>query len=160
MIDGDALEGGNSMNFKSMSIDKLVKLKDQVESALSSKVAETKRMLESNLAKLTGFGVGSMRGRRGTARGKVAPKYRNPENPSETWAGRGLKPRWLAAAIKAGKKLEYFSIASTGKKAPKKMRKTKTKVARGVGTKRTRKPRAAMRPRPAPTSSPAAAAQA
>jgi hypothetical protein len=33
-------------------------------------------------------------------RGPVAPKYRNPENPSETWAGRGLTPRWLAAAIK------------------------------------------------------------
>ena len=30
------------MNFKSMSIEKLVKLKDQVEGALSSKVAETK----------------------------------------------------------------------------------------------------------------------
>ena len=29
----------------------------------------------------------------------------------ETWAGRGLKPRWLTAAIKGGKKLEDFSIA-------------------------------------------------
>jgi H-NS histone family len=29
--------------------------------------------------------------------GPVAPKYRNPENPSEAWAGRGLKPRWLTA---------------------------------------------------------------
>jgi DNA-binding protein H-NS len=152
----DAPDGGNSMNFKSMSVDKLVKLKDQVESALSSKVAETKRMLESKLTKLTGFGVGSILGRRGAVRGKVAPKYRNPDNPSETWAGRGLKPRWLAAALKAGKKLEYFTIASTGKKPPKKMRKTKTKVARKVGTKRTRKPRAAARP--APTSSPVAAA--
>jgi hypothetical protein len=27
--------------------------------------------------------------------GAVAPKYRNPENPAETFAGRGLKPRWL-----------------------------------------------------------------
>jgi DNA-binding protein H-NS len=115
----DAPNGGDSVNFKSMSIDKLVKLKDQVETALSSKVAETKRMLESKLTKLTGFGVGSTPGRRGAVRSKVAPKYRNPDNPSETWAGRGLKPRWLAAALKAGKKLEYFSIASTGKKATK-----------------------------------------
>jgi hypothetical protein len=44
-------------------------------------------MLQSNLAKLTGVGAAPMRG--GT-RGKVAPKYRNPDNPSETWAGRGL----------------------------------------------------------------------
>ena len=42
--------------------------------------------------------------------GPVAPKYRNPENPAETWAGRGLKPRWLTAAIKSGKKLEDFAI--------------------------------------------------
>jgi DNA-binding protein H-NS len=42
--------------------------------------------------------------------GSVAPKYRNPENPTETWAGRGLKPRWLTATIKSGKKLEDFLI--------------------------------------------------
>ena len=60
-------------------------------------------------------------------RGSVAPKYRNPDNPAETWAGRGLKPRWLAAALKSGKKLEHFSIAApaktaTMKKMPKKTR--------------------------------------
>ena len=47
--------------------------------------------------------------------GSVAPKYRNSENPAETWAGRGLKPRWLAAAIKAGKELDDFLIPSAGK---------------------------------------------
>jgi DNA-binding protein H-NS len=143
------------MNFKSMSIEKLVKLKGQVESALSSKVAETRRMLQSNLAKLTGFGAASMRG---GARGKVAPKYRNPDNPSETWAGRGLKPRWLAAALKAGKKLEYFSIAQGGKKAVNKGRKTKAKVARKAPSKKPRRARPA--PRRAPGSSPGATVQA
>lgn len=44
------------------------------------------------------------------ATGKVAPKYRNPANPSETWAGRGKQPRWLAAQTGAGKKLEDFLI--------------------------------------------------
>ena len=61
----------------------------------------------------------------GGARGAVAPKYRNPDNPAETWAGRGLKPRWLAAALKAGHKLEDFSIEATGKRtkaAPRKAR--------------------------------------
>jgi DNA-binding protein H-NS len=48
-------------------------------------------------------------------RGAVAPKYRDPENPAETWAGRGLKPRWLAAALKSGKELEDFSIEASGK---------------------------------------------
>jgi len=41
---------------------------------------------------------------------KVAPKYRNPANPAETWAARGKQPRWLAAEIAKGKKLEDFAI--------------------------------------------------
>jgi hypothetical protein len=42
----------------------------------------------------------------------VAPKYRNPKDPSQTWAGRGLQPLWVREAIKAGKKLESFLIAN------------------------------------------------
>ncbi len=37
-------------------------------------------------------------------------KYRDPENPSNTWAGRGRKPKWLEAAEKKGKKLEDFEV--------------------------------------------------
>ena len=46
----------------------------------------------------------SRKSRKGIKLGKVAPKYRNPANPQETWAGRGHKPRWFAAALAAGKK--------------------------------------------------------
>lgn len=35
-------------------------------------------------------------------RGKVAPKYRNPANPSETWTGRGVSPKWVADLKAAG----------------------------------------------------------
>jgi DNA-binding protein H-NS len=42
--------------------------------------------------------------------GKVAPKYRNPANPKETWTGRGKQPRWLAAETAKGRKLEEFLI--------------------------------------------------
>jgi DNA-binding protein H-NS len=42
---------------------------------------------------------------------KLKPKYRNPENKTETWSGRGMQPKWLVAALKAkGRKLEDFSI--------------------------------------------------
>lgn len=42
---------------------------------------------------------------RGKAKiGKVKPKYRNPADPSQTWAGRGKRPRWFADALAAGKK--------------------------------------------------------
>ena len=33
---------------------------------------------------------------------KVAPKYRNPSNSSETWAGRGRAPAWAQAMKNAG----------------------------------------------------------
>ena len=42
--------------------------------------------------------------------GKVAPKYRNPDNASETWTGRGKQPRWLAAQTGQGRKLDEFLI--------------------------------------------------
>lgn len=41
---------------------------------------------------------------------EVKPLYRNPENPSETWSGRGNKPRWLASKLKSGKTVEEFRI--------------------------------------------------
>lgn len=41
---------------------------------------------------------------------KLPPKYRNPANPTETWAGRGQQPRWLAALTAKGRKVEDFLI--------------------------------------------------
>ena len=43
-------------------------------------------------------------------RGKVAAKYANPANNSETWTGRGRQPKWVEAAIKEGKTLEEMAI--------------------------------------------------
>ena len=48
--------------------------------------------------------------RAGRKLGKVAPKYRNPENPRETWTGRGKQPRWLAAYTAKGRNLGEFVI--------------------------------------------------
>jgi DNA-binding protein H-NS len=64
--------------------------------------------------------------------GPVAPKYRNPENPEETRAGRGLKHRWLAAAIKAGKQLDDFLIPGAVKASAAKPTK-KTRRVRKAG---------------------------
>jgi DNA-binding protein H-NS len=106
-----------------------VALKNKVDAAISTKISERCRELESELSKLSGFGGRGKAikfGRSGT-RSPVAPKYRNPENQTETWAGRGLKPRWLSAAIKGGKKQEDFLIPGATKgsaaKQPKKTRK-------------------------------------
>jgi DNA-binding protein H-NS len=114
------------MNLKSMSIDKLSKLRSQVEAALSARIIEERRNLQSQLGRLSHLSASGLKGGRGGPRGAVPPKYLNPDNPAETWAGRGLTPRWLAAALKSGKKLEDFSINGSVRKArgaPKKVRK-------------------------------------
>jgi DNA-binding protein H-NS len=116
------------MALKTMPIGKLQQLKSQVEAAISAKVTERRRELETELSKLAGFGGGgkAVKFAGGGRMGPVAPKYRNPENPTETWAGRGLKPRWLTAAIKSGKKLEDFAIEgikASAAKQPKRTRK-------------------------------------
>ncbi|GHA85519.1 H-NS family nucleoid-associated regulatory protein [Cognatilysobacter bugurensis] len=55
--------------------------------------------------------AGKAAARKSAAKGsKVAPKYRNPENPDETWSGRGKQPRWLAAYTGQGRSLDEFKI--------------------------------------------------
>jgi len=39
---------------------------------------------------------------------KVAAKYKDDQGNS--WSGRGLKPKWLTAALAAGKKIEDFAV--------------------------------------------------
>lgn len=39
---------------------------------------------------------------------KVAAKYLGPNG--ETWSGRGLMPRWLAALVKQGRQKEDFAV--------------------------------------------------
>jgi DNA-binding protein H-NS len=101
------------MALQSMTVEKLMKLKEDVEAVLATKISAERQALQAELSKLDQLS-GAPKSRRGAARGSVAPKYRNPENPSETWAGRGLRPRWLSAALKAGKKVEDFAISSSG----------------------------------------------
>jgi len=42
--------------------------------------------------------------------GKVAPKYRDPDNRRNTWSGRGSQPRWLAEKVKRGHSAADFLI--------------------------------------------------
>jgi DNA-binding protein H-NS len=59
---------------------------------------------------LTGKAGKSSRGK--SAKGKTAKvpaKYRD-SSTGETWSGRGLQPRWLKAALAAGRKLDEFTL--------------------------------------------------
>ena len=97
---------------KSMPLDKLVELRSRIDATLASKVAEQRHALQSELSKLGRVRPNGWRRIGARPGGVVAPKYRNPDNPAETWAGRGLKPRWMTAAMRRGRKLEYFLISA------------------------------------------------
>jgi DNA-binding protein H-NS len=96
-------------NLSSMSINELLKLRDDIGKVLSRRANE----LRSQLSKLGGQ-VGP-RGRPSSLRGrKVPPKYRSPSG--ETWAGRGARPLWLVEALKRGRKIEHFLIDKSARK--------------------------------------------
>ena len=88
-------------NLSAMSIDAIVKLREDINQILDRKANE----LRNQLSMLDGGAAqpkGSLKGK------KIPPKYRGPSG--ETWAGRGVKPRWLVAALKKGKKADDFLI--------------------------------------------------
>ena len=102
----------NRNNFKSMSTDELWALHEEVAARLATSLLAEKRLLEDRLKQLKG-GVEaepkkSFAGRRPYP--TVVPKFRNPDRPSETWAGRGKTPRWLVAKLKSGKRIDDFRI--------------------------------------------------
>lgn len=45
----------------------------------------------------------------GSKGSKVAVKYRNAAT-GDTWSGRGLQPKWLKAALAAGRRIEEFAV--------------------------------------------------
>jgi len=111
----------SKLNLSSLTIDELWALHEEVGAVLSEKLTAEKRELEHRLAKLSGGRFEQTRnrhaalnvGERRVGRRKyppVLPKFQNPNDPSETWAGRGKQPRWLVSQLKAGKKINDFLI--------------------------------------------------
>ena len=111
------------LNLASMSVDEMWRLHEEIGRVLSVRLTSEKRELEKRLAQLRrekethqldSVVAQSLkdvpRARRKYPR--VFPKYRNPNEPSETWSGRGKQPRWLAAALKTGHTIEEFAIGS------------------------------------------------
>ena len=112
-------------DFASLSVDDLMELYERAGAVLADKLEDEKRKLEKRLAQLR-RSSGSERGREPdrspAARLKrhyppVLPKFRNPVDPTQTWAGRGKQPRWLTSQIKAGKKMDDFLIDRQKRKA-------------------------------------------
>jgi DNA-binding protein H-NS len=55
------------------------------------------------MVKEHGFEISDLFGRGRKGKGTVAVKYRDLQNPANTWTGRGRMPRWMTAAMKGVK---------------------------------------------------------
>ena len=116
-----------TIKLKAMSVGNLLGLRAEVDRHLS----QHRKNLEELLSQIGGYtksyiGVDRSNPTKGT---KVKPKYRGPKG--ETWAGRGMRPVWLAALIKQGHRLEEFAIgrkqAASSKRMPTKKSSKKAK---------------------------------
>ena len=105
-------------SIKSMTFKELIKTKVEIEATIYSRMqAEQGRQLKKAMSEIgtvasarAGGNYGS-RGRHALKGRKLPVRFRNPKNRKETWAGRGLKPRWLVAALKGKKnKLADFAV--------------------------------------------------
>ncbi len=103
-----------AVDLKNLSRADLLKLQKDVATALQKaekRMKQDARIAAEKAAAEFGFSLDDLTG--GAAKGKktVSPaKYRNPKNPSETWTGRGRKPRWLNDAIAAGTDISELEI--------------------------------------------------
>jgi DNA-binding protein H-NS len=109
-------------SYGSMTIDELWLLYEELGQVLSVRLSSEKRELEKRLAQLQRENKTRASGAIDTTSApkerrqypRVLPKYCNPDEPSETWSGRGKTPRWLAAALKTGHTMDEFAIRDAG----------------------------------------------
>ncbi|WP_444453576.1 trans-acting regulatory protein HvrA [Rhodobacter capsulatus] len=102
------------MDIDALSLNELKALRSKVDRAIVTyedrKKKEALAELEE-IARKMGYPLAEIMAVAGTKpRKTVAAKYANPENPSETWTGRGRKPKWVEAALAAGKSLDDLTI--------------------------------------------------
>jgi len=112
------------LNLNAMTVEKLWQLYAEISRVLWDRLTSEKLELEKGLARLSPAmkvepsdqpEALSSKGLANVPRRKyprVFPKFRNPQVPSETWSGRGKQPRWLSAALKAGRKIDEFVITN------------------------------------------------
>jgi DNA-binding protein H-NS len=103
-------------------MNNLIDIQNQIailqKQAEEIKAQEFNKTVEEIKAKMTAFGItvadlegGKNRPRKPGATKSANPapaKYRGPNG--ETWSGRGLMPRWLAALVAQGQSKDSFAI--------------------------------------------------
>ena len=104
-----------AMNVDSLSLKELKDLQSQVARAIGSFEDRKKKQALAELdekAREMGYTLAELTGAAGKTRKRApaAAKYANPADASDTWSGRGRKPRWFVAALNAGKSPEDLMI--------------------------------------------------
>lgn len=101
-----------SQKIKDLTVAELNELKDSIEEVIEKRkreeVAELRRQIDSLLGN-SGITLEDIQNAKAPSK-TVRPKYRNPEDSTQTWTGRGRRPTWLDQKINAGSKLEDFII--------------------------------------------------
>ena len=82
-------------------------LKDKQDSKKKEIIVQIKELAASIGVNVVIQGDDKRSARKGI---KVAAKYRNPEDPLQTWTGRGVAPKWMQALINAGRDKSEFEI--------------------------------------------------
>lgn len=107
----------NVKRISSMTFDELIRNKMKIEAAIYSLIDTERQQLKKTMNKVEKLssikinGSNKLRGRQSLKGRKLPVRFRNPKNRTETWAGRGLRPRWLVAALRGGrKKLSDFAV--------------------------------------------------
>ncbi|HYU30641.1 MAG TPA: H-NS histone family protein [Thermoanaerobaculia bacterium] len=100
----------NSIDLSKLSLEELEGLAREIETEITGRrQAEKERVLQQmrELAASIGTTPEDLFRRTGKVAEKVtAVKYRHPDDPSLTWAGRGKRPQWVVDALAAGKTLD------------------------------------------------------
>ncbi|MBF0275942.1 MAG: H-NS histone family protein [Nitrospinae bacterium] len=102
-----------------LNLEELIELQGAVTQFITGKQEEAKKDLKAKMkamAEASGMTIEEILGIKkddagtGKKRKSPKPKYQNPNNPSETWSGRGRKPRWLAGLIEANPELNLDDL--------------------------------------------------
>ncbi len=107
-----------AIDLSKMKRSELEKLRKDIDKELKNAEARDLKAARDQAAKVAaehGFTLddltgGGRKGGKSAAKPKAPAKYRNPDDASQTWSGRGRRPAWIAAAQKKGKSLDDFLI--------------------------------------------------
>lgn len=96
---------------QSMSIDELWALHEDVGQLLNTKLESARRQLVQRLDSLKRKAAPlETKARPRRPYPKVLPKFQNPAEPAQTWAGRGKQPRWVSAMLETGTNINDLRI--------------------------------------------------